>query len=64
MSIQFAGVQYVLDTVITALQQNPERKFIYVEIAFFMRWWDEQPELKKQIVRDLVKEGRLGIRKF
>jgi len=36
-SIQEAGVQYILDSVILALQANPERKFIYVEIAFFER---------------------------
>jgi hypothetical protein len=29
--------------VIPALLQNPARKFIYVEIAFFMRWWPGGP---------------------
>jgi lysosomal alpha-mannosidase len=48
----------VLDSVIQALQDDPERKFIYVEIAFFWRWWNEQSEAKKQIVRNLVAEGR------
>jgi alpha-mannosidase len=28
---QIAAVQYVLDSVVTALQQDPNRKFIYVE---------------------------------
>jgi hypothetical protein len=37
MSIQDAGVQYIIDTVIQALQMNPDRRFIYVEIAFFER---------------------------
>ena len=37
-SIQDAGVQYILDSVMLALSQNPDRKFIYVEIAFFQRW--------------------------
>jgi lysosomal alpha-mannosidase len=57
-SIQFAGVQYILDNVIDALLKNPERKFIYVEIAFFMRWWREQNEYTKEIVKNLVREGR------
>ena len=34
-SIQDAGVQYILDSVMVSLGQNPDRKFIYVEIAFF-----------------------------
>jgi hypothetical protein len=38
-SIQDAGVQYILDSVIVGLSQNPDRKFIYVEIAFFQRWF-------------------------
>jgi len=28
---QIAAVQYVLDSVVTALEQDPNRKFIYVE---------------------------------
>lgn len=41
-TIQNAGVQYILDSVVVALQDNPDRKFIYVEMAFFSRWWEQQ----------------------
>jgi len=58
-SIQNAGVQYILDTVVMALQANPERKFIYVEIAFFYRWWREQNPTTQAVVKELVSEGRL-----
>eukprot|EP01118_Nematostelium_gracile_P016074 TRINITY_DN6577_c0_g1_i2.p1 TRINITY_DN6577_c0_g1~~TRINITY_DN6577_c0_g1_i2.p1 ORF type:complete len:961 (+),score=254.85 TRINITY_DN6577_c0_g1_i2:83-2884(+) len=58
-SIQDAGVQYILDTVVDALMKDEHKKFIYVEIAFFMRWWREQDEFKKEAVRGLVREGRL-----
>jgi len=58
-SIQNAGVQYILDSTIDQLVANPNRKFIYVEIAFFERWWYEQTEFRKQTVRNLVSEGRL-----
>ena len=45
-------VQYILDTAVSQLLENKERKFIYVEIAFFMRWWREQtPELQDQVGR-------------
>jgi hypothetical protein len=36
-------VQWILDTVLLdALVANPSRKFTYVEISFFQRWWNEQ----------------------
>ena len=58
-SIQHAGVQYILDSVIPALAGDPNKKFIYVEIAFFERWWNEQSPRMKTVVKKLVKEGRL-----
>ena len=58
-STQRAGVQYILDTVIQQLLADHERRFIYVEIAFFERWWDEQNEdLKRQVVM-LVNQGKI-----
>ncbi|XP_055640599.1 lysosomal alpha-mannosidase-like isoform X1 [Toxorhynchites rutilus septentrionalis] len=57
--IQKAGVQYIIDSVIESLLRNPDRKFIYVESAFFFKWWKEQtPELQEQ-VKELVNQGRL-----
>jgi lysosomal alpha-mannosidase len=41
------------------LAKNPERKFIYVEMAFFSRWWRQQNDRTKELVRQLVNEGRL-----
>ena len=38
-----AGVQYIIDTVVEQCLLNPDRKFTYVEQAFFHRWWTEQP---------------------
>jgi len=40
-SIQHAGVQYIIDTVVEQCLLNPDRKFTYVEQAFFHRWWTE-----------------------
>ena len=57
--IQAGSVQYILDTVIDELQKNANRTFIYVEIAFFKRWWDEQNKNKKEIVKKLVKNKQL-----
>ena len=52
-----AGVQYILDTVIPHLLSDPVKRFIYVEIAFFARWWREQNDKMKDQVKMLVNEG-------
>ena len=58
-SIQHAGVQYILDSVIPQLSADPSKRFIYVEIAFFERWWNEQNEAMRTEVTKLVQERRL-----
>uniref|UniRef100_A0A672MEJ8 Lysosomal alpha-mannosidase n=1 Tax=Sinocyclocheilus grahami TaxID=75366 RepID=A0A672MEJ8_SINGR len=58
-NIQHAGVQYILDSVIDQLQKDPARRFIYVETAFFYRWWRQQSQSTQKIVAQLVNEGRL-----
>ncbi|CAF2135401.1 unnamed protein product [Rotaria magnacalcarata] len=58
-NIQHAGVQYILDSVIRALDENTDRRFIYVEIAFFWRWWNEQTDTMRNKVRGFVNDGRL-----
>jgi hypothetical protein len=59
-SLENAGVQYILDTLITALNENPDRKFIYVEQAFFQMWWAEQTDAKKEQVKQLLQNGQLS----
>ena len=58
-SIQVAGVQYILDSVIPELMLDATRHFIYVEMAFFMRWWREQDDVMRDTVRKLVSNGQL-----
>uniref|UniRef100_A0A8C6KLS3 Alpha-mannosidase n=1 Tax=Nothobranchius furzeri TaxID=105023 RepID=A0A8C6KLS3_NOTFU len=58
-NIQHAGVQYILDSVVDQLLKNPDRRFIYVETAFFYRWWKQQSSSMQQTVKQLVDEGRL-----
>ncbi len=55
--IQHAGVQYILDSVIFALEENPDRRFIYVEIGFFWRWWNQQTDDIRNKVKQFVNEG-------
>lgn len=57
--IQHAGVQYILDSVVDQLLKDPDRRFIYVEMAFFYRWWKKQSPGMRQTVKQLVNEGTL-----
>jgi len=59
-SIQHAYVKMILDTVIEALEKNPERTFTYVEQAFFQRWWRQQSPALQNLTRSLVKSGQLS----
>ncbi|KDP22539.1 hypothetical protein JCGZ_26370 [Jatropha curcas] len=60
-SIQGACVQNVLDSLVPALLADKNRKFIYVEQAFFQRWWREQSEDVQTIVKKLVGSGQLEL---
>jgi len=55
----FQEVRYILDTVVDSLLNEPYRKFNYVEMAFFSRWWEDQSPRRKEAVRRLVHEKRL-----
>ncbi|KAJ0683558.1 putative alpha-mannosidase [Helianthus annuus] len=49
-SIQVACVENVLDSVVMSLLRDPNRKFIFAELAFFRRWWLIQSEgIKDQV---------------
>ncbi|KAL0397205.1 UNVERIFIED_CONTAM: putative alpha-mannosidase [Sesamum calycinum] len=60
-SIQGACVQNVLDSLIPSLLADKNRKFVYVEQAFFQRWWRQQSEAVKKIVQMLVSSGQLEL---
>ena len=57
--IQHAMVQFILDSVILELSKDPQRKFVYVEQAFFQRWWRQQSEATRNLTRGLVSGGQL-----
>ncbi len=54
-SIQYANVDLTLDTVLQSLLENPDRRFVVVEQAFFQRWYqqsatDEQAAQMRQVI--------------
>jgi len=40
--------------VIAELLRDPTKKFTYVEMAFFKRWWDSINEKVQEDVRTLI----------
>ncbi|KAL0858609.1 hypothetical protein ABMA27_012444 [Loxostege sticticalis] len=58
-SIQKAGVQFIIDSVVKELWEKEDRRFVYVETAFFWKWWSLQPKSVQDKVTTLVNEGRL-----
>ncbi|KAJ3678236.1 hypothetical protein LUZ60_002039 [Juncus effusus] len=58
-SIQGACVENVLDSMVGALLKDKNRKFIYVEMAFFERWWRQQSDTIKDLVKEFISSGQL-----
>lgn len=58
-SIAHANVASIIDTSIAALLDNPDRRWIYVEQAFFQKWWVRQSAAKQAQVKQLVQAGQL-----
>ncbi|KAL2629536.1 hypothetical protein R1flu_014222 [Riccia fluitans] len=54
-----AAVQYIIGSVIDSLLKNPNRRVIYVEQAFFQRWWRVQTKQMQKKVKKLVESGQL-----
>ena len=59
-TIQHAAVRNILNAVTSSLRQNPDRKFTYVEQAFFQRWWRELSPDEQNATRKLVADNQLN----
>lgn len=55
----YGYVETILNSVVKSLSENPRRRFIFVETAFFMRWWREQNEFMRSRFKRLVNNGQL-----
>ena len=55
------SVKRILDNMVVSLSNKKDRKFSYVEMSFFKKWYDNQPDKIKQKVKEFIKEGRLEI---
>ncbi|KAH1004273.1 hypothetical protein HUJ04_004052 [Dendroctonus ponderosae] len=54
-----AGVIYIYDNVLSAVRRRKDRRFIYVETAFFWKWWQDQEESDRQVLRELINNGQI-----
>lgn len=52
-------VRYIYDSVVSELRKDSRRKFIFVETAYFMRWWREQKEEVRAATKQLHKNGQI-----
>ena len=54
---QFAGVQYILDTVIPELLNDKSKRFIFDQQCYFFQWWKQQSKRTKSLVNELIQTG-------
>ena len=52
-------VQYILNSMVVALQQRPDRRFVWEEVSYFSVWWGQASEAERQSVVTLVEKGKL-----
>ena len=60
MLLSFSQVKYIIDTVVTGLDRNPNRTFTYSEQGFFQRWYHEQDQSGRKLAQRLVADGQLS----
>ena len=58
-SIQYANTGLTIDTVLQSLNDNPDRRFIYVEQAFFERWLEEASDQQLTDMKAAVASGAM-----
>eukprot|EP01083_Nonionella_stella_P244393 850642_1 len=54
-------IQYIFDTMVPNLLSNPDRRFSYVEMAYFDRWWNEIDEQTKRNTLKILESNQLQI---
>lgn len=51
--------QHILNSMVSKLQEDPRRRFLWAEVSFFAKWWDNISAQKKAAVRRPVLVGEV-----
>ena len=54
-------VKHILDNMVRHLSENPKWKFMYAEVSFFSKWWNEQSVEVRETVMKLLSNGQFEI---
>jgi len=57
----FTETRPILNTIVDALAADNRRRFIWAEISYLSRWWDEQPPTRRELLRQLIKNGQFEV---
>ena len=49
----------IISTVLISLKEDPNRKFVWEEVSFLQRWWNDASDDQKELMKQLITEGRL-----
>ena len=52
-------MQLIIENVVNSLLEAPERRFVYVEMGYFTRYFREQSEARQEQIKGLVASGQL-----
>ena len=52
-------VKSIISTVLEALKEAPNRRFVWEEVSFFSVWWEQASEGDRSLVKQLVGSGQL-----
>ena len=56
--IQNVTISKIISNVIPQLTLSKDRRFVYVEVVYFRKWWLLQTETTRETVRELVQNGQ------
>lgn len=53
------GIQYIIQSILGELTIDPEKRFSWVEVGYFYRYWIEQESSMRDVAHKLIKDGKL-----
>nr|KAI8764839.1 lysosomal alpha-mannosidase-like [Biomphalaria glabrata] len=54
-------VRCTLESTIRELEKNKDRRFVFIEMKYFSRYWNEIKDSERELIRTLIRERRLEL---